>query len=385
MTAPLSDADLAEIIGREIDGAGGAIPFARFMELALYDPDHGYYLQPRPAAGRHGADFLTAPELHPIFGQVVARQIAEMRSRLGEPPDFTIREYAAGSGALAEAILGEMGADVRYEAIELNRHRRAELAARLPLARVTAGASDTPITGVVLANELLDALPVHRVAMRGGRLREVYVRRGETARSFTDQEGEPSTPALAARLAAEGVDLADGQRGEVNLGIDAWLAEAAAGLHRGYMLIADYGYRAADLYSERRGAGTLLSYSGHRVVDDPYADVGRQDLTAHVDFTAVERAARRAGLMLLGLTSQAEFLVGAGAETVVERVRTDPATDLAGWVALRSALGRLLDPRAMGAFKVCVLGRGIPIEPPLQGLAYRIAGPPAAAPGGDAQ
>lgn len=366
-----SDQALAAAIRAEIDAAGGAITFARYMELALYHPLHGYYRRARPGPGRAGADFLTAPETHPIFGRALARQIDEMRERLGDPPAFTIREYAAGGGALAAAILEELRPGARYQAIEVNQHRRDELAERLPDVEVLAEAPrGRRIVGVVVANELLDAFPVHRLVMREGRLREIHVRR--TGTGFADDEREPSTPRLADRLESEGVRLGEGQQAEVNLGIDGWLAEVSATLERGYVVIVDYGYPAAELYAARRGAGTLLGYAGHRVVDDPYASVGRQDLTAHVDFTAVERAATALGLTTLGLTSQAEFLVGAGAEELVDRVRSDPRTDFGEWLALRSALGRLLDPRATGAFRVLILGRDVPPKPPLRGLAYRL-------------
>ena len=368
-----SNPELVARIHAEIDAAGGSIPFARFMELALYEPDHGYYRRAQAGPGRVGADFLTAPETHPIFGAALARQIEEIRGRIGAPDGFTIREYAAGGGALAEAIVRELDPGVRYEAIELNPFRRAELEARVPRAQASAAAPARRFDGVVVANELLDAFPVHRVVLRDGRLREIHVRWADGA--FADLETDPSTPALAARLANEGIALAEGQQAELSLGIEPWLAEVARDLIRGAVLILDYGYPAADLYSARRGAGTLLGYAGHRVVDDPYANVGRQDLTAHVDFTAVEDSARALGFDVLGRTSQAEFLVGVGAQDMVERVRSDPDTRLEDWVALRSALGRLLDPRATGAFGVLVLGRGIASDPPLRGLGYRLARP----------
>jgi SAM-dependent MidA family methyltransferase len=364
-----SNPALLAIIRDEIE-RNGPITFARFMALALYEPMHGYYRRERPAVGWGGADFLTAPEMHPIFGQALGRQILECRERLGNPPDFTIREYAAGNGALARAILGEVAPGTRYQAIEVNAHRRTDLAAQLPLVEASEDAPAEAITGVVIANELLDALPVHRVVMRDGTLRELHV--GLQRDGLGDAEGSPSTPALAKRLAAEGVDLAEGQGAEISLGIEPWVREVARDLRRGYVIVIDYGHRAAELYSPKRGAGTLLGYAGHRVVDDPYRSVGHQDLTAHVDFTAVEQAAAAAGLTALGLTTQAEFLVGAGAEGLLERARADPATDFAAWTALRSALGRLLDPRAMGAFKVMILGRDVPLEPPLSGLAYRL-------------
>ncbi len=371
-----SNEALHAAIRAEIDASGGAITFARYMELALYHPAHGYYRQARPGPGRAGADFLTAPETHPIFGQAIARQINEMRDRLGDPPGFTIREYAAGGGALAASILAELRPGARYEAIDVNEHRRDELAERLPgVAALAEAPRGRQLTGVVIANELLDAFPVHRVVVRDGRLREIHVRRNPSGTGFADDEREPSTPLLAERLAAEDVRLGEGRQAEINLGIDAWIGEVARDLDRGYVLIVDYGYPAAELYSAKRGAGTLLGYSGHRVVEDPYAAVGRQDLTAHVDFTAVERAAAAFGLTTLGLTSQAEFLIGVGAEELVDRVRSDPGTDFGEWLALRSALGRLLDPRATGAFRVLILGRGVPLEPPLRGLAWRLRPP----------
>ena len=370
MTEPEpSNPALVAMIRDEIE-RDGPITFARFMDLALYEPTHGYYRRERPAVGWGGADFLTGPEMHPIFGQTLGRQILECRERLGNPAEFTIREYAAGSGALAAAILGEVGPGARYQAIEVNAHRRSELTARLPIVEASEVAPAEALTGVVIANELLDALPVHRVVMRAGALREIHV--GVVGDGFGDVERPASTHELEGRLAAEGILLADGQQAEINFGVEPWLRDVAHDLRRGYVIVIDYGYRAAELYSPKRGAGTLLGYAGHRVVDDPYRSLGRQDLTAHVDFTAVERAAIAAGLAPLGLTSQAEFLVGAGAEELLERARADPATDFAAWTGLRSALGRLLDPRAMGAFKVIVLARDVPVEPPLRGLAYRL-------------
>jgi len=360
---------LVSLIRAEIE-RDGPITFARFMELALYEPTHGYYRRERPAVGRGGADFLTAPELHPFFGRVLGRQIVQCRELLGGPPAFTIREYAAGGGALAAAILDEVGPGARYQAIEVNGHRRADLAARSGSVSTYSSAPDEPFVGVVVANELLDAFPVHRVVMRHGELREIRVR--FEADGFHDDESPPSTPALAARLAAEGVDLLEGQRAEINFGIEPWIAEVARDLERGYVFVIDYGDRAAGLFAPRRGAGTLLGYADHAVVDDPYRNVGGQDLTAHVDFTAVERVAEATGLRSLGLISQAEFLVGAGAQDLLEEIRSDPQTNFGTWTALRSALGRLLDPRALGAFKVLVLGRDVPAEPPLRGLTFRL-------------
>ena len=384
-----SEPALVERIRAEI-AADGPITFARFMELALYDPELGYYRVAAERAGR-GGDFLTAPETHPIFGAAIARQLDEIWRRLGQPARFVLREYGAGSGALAVAILdalagrGRLGqvaaspglaAAIRYVPVEVNPHRRAELVDRI--AATGSGASleleleaDQPEVGAVVANEFLDALPVHRVlGGGGGELAELFVDWDGTG--FVEQPRAPSTPAIAERLAAEGIALADGARAEVCLELDGWIGKVAAGLTRGAVLVVDYGHLAAELYGPARAAGTLLAYSRQRVHDDWSRAVGRQDLTAHVDFSALDHAARAAGLAPLGMTTQAEFLVGAGLDELLEAIRSDSSTTMEEWLAVRSAVARLLDPRAMGGFKVSLLGRGVAGDPPLIGLGFRL-------------
>jgi len=364
----------------------GPITFARFMEVALYDPDFGYYRSETERPGR-GGDFLTAPETHPIFGQAIARQVEELWEMLDRPRPFALLEYGAGSGALAEAMLrelerpdGPMTAAVAYEAVEINRFRRAALDARLAAAGLTPHSGDSPAVGCAVANEFLDASPVHRVRWLDGRLVELFVDQAGTsdADGFIDRPDEPSTPALAARLAEEGVVLAEGQQAEVCLGLDAWFEDLAHRLERGYAIVIDYGRPGPELYSAARIAGTVMGYIRHRAIEDPYRNIGRQDLTAHVDFSSVQLAAQHHGFEPLGLTTQAEFLIGAGAEELLERVRSDPRTDLATWVELRSAVVRMLDPRAMGGFRVLVLARNTPASPLPRGLANRTPATPSA-------
>lgn len=380
------DKDLVERIRAEIE-RDGPITFARFMDLALYDPTGGYYRAEAARPGREG-DFLTAPEAHPIFGSALARAVADAWDRLGRPDPFVLREYGAGTGALASAILdgvdrerADLGAALQYQPIEIEPRRLDAIAERLEAPgrhhtlRPPPEPGDPPITGLILGNEVLDALPTHRVVVRDEILREVLV--GWRDGGFVDIEGEPSTPDLTARLAAEGIHLADGQRGEVDLALDGWLAAAAAGLGRGVLLLIDYGYPARELYDvARRRDGTMRAYLRHRVHDDPYRHVGRQDLTAHVDVTAVERAAAAAGLGHLGTTTQAEFLVGLGTESLLQAIQADPATTIEGYLAVRSALMRLLDPAAMGRFRVMAFGRGWPDGPTLLGLGFRLARSP---------
>lgn len=378
------DDDLVHRIHAEI-ARTGPITFARFMELALYDPAGGYYRSAAARPGRAG-DFLTAPETHPIFGAALAKGIEDAWARLGRPDPFTLREYGPGTGTLVLAILDRLAADrsdlvqvLRYEPVEVEPRRIETIAARLETVGradvlVDPAASKGAIVGVVLANEVLDALPTHRVVVRDGRLREVLV--GSDDEGLVDVEADPTTPALAARLATAGVALADGQRAEICLAVDGWVAEAAAGLTRGLLLLIDYGHPAAELYDvRRRPNGTLLAYLRQRAHGDPYRHVGRQDLTAHVDVTAVERAAAAAGLVHLGTTTQAEYLVGLGIERLLQAIQADPATTVEAYVAVRSGLMRLLDPAATGRFRVMGFGRDWPAGPPPIGFEFRIGRP----------
>ena len=360
----------------------GPLTFARFMDLALYDPDGGYYRGAAARPGRDG-DFLTAPEAHPIFGAALARAVADAWDRLGRPAKFVLREYGAGTGALGAAILEglraerpDLAATIAYQPVEVETARLDAIAARFEAAGLASALerthADYAIEGVILANEVLDALPTHRVVQRAGVLREVHV--GSVDGAFVDAEADPSTPALTSRLANDAVTLADGQRAEICLAVDGWIAATATGLGRGVVLLIDYGYPAAELYDPiRRREGTLRAYLRHRVHDDPYVHVGRQDLTAHVDITAVERAAIAAGLTHLGTTTQAEFLVGLDTEGLLRAIQADPATTMEDYLAVRSALVRLLDPAAMGRFRVMAFGRGWPDGPPPAGLGYRLA------------
>lgn len=360
----------------------GPITFARFMELALYDPRGGYYRAEAARPGRDG-DFLTAPETHPIFGATLARALDEAWERLDRPEPFVLREYGAGTGTLAMTILAGLEAAgsglterLRFDPIEVEPRRVEAITARLRAAGrsatlLTEPARGRPIVGMVLANEVLDALPTHRVVARGEILHEVRV--GVADDRFVDIETPVIPGALAARLRAEGISLVDGQRAEICLALDGWVAEAAAGLERGMVLLIDYGYPARELYDPiRRREGTLRAYLRQRVHDDPYRHVGRQDLTAHVDVTAVERAAEAAGLSHLGTTTQAEYLVGLGVEELLRAAQADPATTLEDYAALRSSLMRLLDPGATGRFRVMAFGRDWPDGPPVAGFAYRL-------------
>jgi SAM-dependent MidA family methyltransferase len=370
-----SDPALVAVIGSEIE-RDGPIPFARFMELALYHPVHGYYRSAAARPGR-GGDFLTAPEAHPIFGRAIARHVDDAWRALGRPDAFTIRELGAGSGALAAGILSGLATDapdlaavVRYRPVEVEPRRLDELRDRLEaddLADRIEADDGAPIVGIVIANEVLDALPTHRVVGRGGRVREILV--GWSGGAFVDVEADPATPALAQRLAVEGIELADGQLAEICLAVDGWVAGVAAGLERGLVLLIDYGHPAAELYDvARRPAGTLAAYSAQHVHGDPYRAIGRQDLTAHVDVTAVERAASGAGLVRIGTTTQGRFLAALGAGELLVALQSGPDASLQVYLEARSALVRMIDPGAMGGFRVMSFGRGLPAGATLRGF-----------------
>jgi SAM-dependent MidA family methyltransferase len=368
------DAALAARIRDEIR-ARGPMPFARYMELALYDPAGGYYRSDAARPGR-GGDFLTAPELHPIFGEVLAHAVEDAWDRLGRTEPFVVVEHGAGEGALAVPLLDALSPSIRYRPVEVDERRLARLRARLAEAglaeRLDDASAGAPFDGVVIANEVLDALPVHRVRRSGDELRELAVDIGPDD-AFIEVDIPPTTPALAERLDIEGIELADGQTAEVCLAIDAWVADATAALRRGLLVLIDYGAPATELYDPvRRRDGTLRAYVRHQVHDDPYRFVGRQDLTAHVDFTAVEWAARAAGLTTLGITTQAEALMGLGIEDRLREIQADPATTFEDYALLRSALMRLLDPAAMGKFRVMVVGRDWPADATPDLLGYRL-------------
>ncbi|HET9614616.1 MAG TPA: SAM-dependent methyltransferase, partial [Candidatus Limnocylindrales bacterium] len=364
---------LLEAIRSEIR-RDGPMKFARFMELALYDPDHVYYRSADARPGRQG-DFLTAPEAHPLFGRALSRVAAAIHDALGSPGDLTIREHGAGTGALAEPLVAALVGPspdvvrpprlIRYLVDEIEPSRVDAVRERLALVAATAGVTidvarddRRPIDGLAIANEVVDALPVHRVIQRGVALREILVGI-DPAGALVEVEAPPSTPALATRLSEEAIVLRDGQVAEICLAVDGWVERAAAGLRDGVLLLIDYGYPAAELYDgTRRAAGTLVTYQGHRAGADPFRAIGRQDLTAHVDITAVEAAAARSGLVELGVTTQGRFLAALGIGDLLVAEQTRPGATLQSYLEARSAVVRMIDPAATGRFRVLAFGAG---------------------------
>ena len=359
----MGEPELVELIRSEIADSG-PITFARFMQRALYEPGLGYYATSAARPTRAG-DFLTAAELHPIFGWTIARQLDEMWQRMERPSDFVLREYGAGRGALATSIPDGL-ARMKSGLADVLQHEAVDV-------QTGSQSTDTSASfmGCVLGNEFLDALPVHRVVQTTEGLREIYVDwQGDR---FAEVAGAISDPRIANRMLG-GPAFAIGQRAEVSLAIPAWLAEVANSLERGYVLLFDYGLTTAEMRSESRATGTIRAFRGQHVSSDVLGAVGHQDLTSHVDLDALDADAAEVGLTPLGRTSQAEFLMGVGLETVYAEAREEADRDWQSALDLRAAMRRLLDPQHLGAYVAVAFGKGVSTEPPLTGMSFRTPG-----------
>ena len=336
--------------------ASGPITFAEFMEVALYHPG-GYYAGRGPIGA--GGDYFTSPVAHPAFGALVCVQLETFWQTLGRPDSFWVVEAGAGDGVLASDIVDfasrqfpEFSEAIRYVAVD----------------RVSPRDSSSPVNGVewvrstglplsgavgcVLSNELIDAMPAHRFVINDGRPCEVYVGLDSEAQ-FAERLKEPSTAVIAERVSSIGRQLPDGFTSEVNAEIRPWLGAVADVLERGFVLTLDYGYEVEDLYSDERSRGTLQTYYRHTDSGSPYQRVGRQDITAHVDFTAMIDEGRAVGLRPVFLTTQREFLTSLGYARMEESLGAS-AIDHSVRRFNTRAMSRLVDPEGLGNFKVLV-------------------------------
>jgi SAM-dependent MidA family methyltransferase len=351
-----------------MQSAGGAIDFARYMDLALYAPGLGYYSAGSRKLGRDG-DFTTAPEISPLFGQAIARQLAPLiAGGLDE-----IMEIGAGSGALAATLLealeyaGHLPA--RFTILELSadlRERsRDTLAARVPhlLERVSWLNQLPPaFEGVIIGNEVLDAMPIELFTVGAGGVHERGVSWDERSGAFTWIDRAPSA-VLRDRVGTIG--LAAPYASEIGFIAEGFIASIAQCLRRGVALFIDYGFPAREFFHPDRATGTLMCHYRHRAHADPFLWPGLQDITAHVDFSAIASAAQRGGLTLAGYTSQASFLINCG---LVDLLRDVPATDAARYLPLANAVQQLTSPAEMGElFKAIALTRDW--DEPLLGFA----------------
>jgi SAM-dependent MidA family methyltransferase len=366
---------LAALIRGQLAASGGWLSFERFMELALYAPGLGYYSAGSTKLGP-GGDFVTAPEVSDLFGRCLARQCAAVLAVGGGE----ILEFGAGSGRMAGVVLHELAAlrvlPERYAILEVSADlaaRQREYLARLPAAlceRVVwlERLPERPLRGVILANEVLDALPCRRVSWRDGGVVELGVALSAETSGFRDQSAaadEALTTACEEIVAALPAPLPQGYTSEVCLRVRPWVLSLAECLSRGLMLFCDYGLPRRHYYHPQRVSGTLRCHYRHRAHDNPYINLGVQDITAWVDFTRVAEAAAEAGLAVGGFATQAAFLLGVGIEALVAEAR-----DTRERVRLAGEARRLLMPEEMGeAFKVMALSRDF--EGPLQGFALQ--------------
>lgn len=355
-----------EAVARAIDAAGGWLPFSGYMNLALYEPGLGYYAAGARKFGAEG-DFITAPELTPLFGRAVAVQLVELM----EWSAPRIVEVGGGTGALAADLLNELtrrnAPPLSYEILELSADLRARqqetLRRRAPelMDRVSwLDRLPDRYSGVVVANEVLDVMPVQLVTWKAGGIFE----RGVVVGGGGDFAWEDRPASGALLRAAQALGVTAPYLSEICLAARAWIAEWGRRLADGAIVVIDYGFPRHEYYHPQRSAGTLRCHYRHRAHNDPFYLPGLNDITAHVDFTAIAQAGNEAGLELLGYGSQAQFLLNCGILDILQE-----AAPVTGSTYLRQAadVQRLLSPAEMGElFKAMVLGRGI--EHPLVGF-----------------
>jgi SAM-dependent MidA family methyltransferase len=354
---------------RERVRAAGVITFRDWMAAALYDPRGGYYTRADLARWGRAGDYRTAPERSPLFAATFADYFARVYEELGSPPEWTIFEAGAGAGHFASGVLRALRDDhprvfaaTRYVIDERSADARSragtflrDFAPRVQFQHLSEISSPVDI-GVVIANELLDAFPVHRVTVRGGRLCELFVAWDESERKFAWAEDEPGTPRLAQFLARSGVTLAEGQTAEINLDAEEWQRRAARVFEKGRLILVDYGAEAKDLYAApHRREGTLRAFHRHRFADDVLARPGEQDLTTTVDWTQVRRVCEELGLEVVSFERQDQFLLRAGLLDRLERMASEAAAE-GERVVLRSTARELILPGGISeSFQVLVL------------------------------
>jgi len=356
----------------------GPLTFAEFMEMALYDPEFGYYTTD-PVIGA-GGDYWTSSEVHPIYGNLLARQLAQAAIEIAPSGVFTILEMGAGLGTLAGHLLAALQREhprlldrLQYLIIERSAGMvRRQQECLLPFIQNgipvrwlpdLAALPPDSISGAILSNELVDAFPVHRVVQRPLGLREIFVGWSMALGAFIEVEAPPGDPAVQHYFERLGLRLEDGQRAEVNLESLDWMRQIARRLTKGIVLTVDYGHTASDLYSPLRRDGTLLCYYRETVSDNPYVRIGLQDITAHVDFTSLALIGEQEGLRVTGFTNQLHFLMGLGIEGAFAGLDPESKESL--------FLRRLLRPGGMGTtFKVLIQHKGM-AAPVLDGLKSR--------------
>jgi SAM-dependent MidA family methyltransferase len=358
---------------------GGPVSFSQFMEWCLFHPVLGYYSSGGARIGKEG-DFYTASSVHPLFGQMIAKQLLQMAEILrGET--FDVVEMGGGRGFLCKDILDwavkkapPFYRSLRYYLVETSPHFLAEQKRRLfehgeegKVFWIDSGlpGGERRFEGCFLSNELIDAFPVHRVIFDQDRLKEVFVTQRDG--QFVEQLGELSDSRISHYFQWMGISLQEGQKAEVSLGALEWMEEVSRSLKRGFVLTIDYGFTADELYSFHRREGTLLCYFRHRISENPYEKLGKQDMTSHVNFTSLIQKGEEVGLRFTGLVPQYRFLIGLGLLQEIESLGNEMSELEA--MKLRLSMKHLIEPEAgMGeTFKVLIQHKGIE-RPELDGL-----------------
>lgn len=398
----------------------GPITFKNFMEMALYEPELGYYTSQNTKIGRAG-DFYTSPHLHPVFGAMIGKQIEEMWEVMGMPSDFQIVEMGAGVGYICKDMLeyykgvdgsGSQGAkggrkifkNLRYIIVELNPAMREQqknlLSDFLNKVRWVSSLRElNNIKGCILSNELLDAFPVHLIEMED-EVKEIYVGiENETFMSYRDTKenennppspsplptgervrmrgfsgerligikGKPSTQEIADYLKEFSIELPEGYKTEINLKIKEWLKEIDDVLTEGFIITIDYGYPAWDYYCEDRNRGTLLCYHKHQVIEDPYQNIGEQDMTAHVNFSSAKKWGEELGIKTIGFCQQGRFLISLGIDKEIAKLYKESRDYLFEIAKIK----KLILPGTLGeTHKVMIQYKGNG-EPKLKGFSIR--------------
>src|SRR5215467_7635556 len=381
---------------RDLIHKHGRITFAQFMQACLYSPHGGFYSSRGTRISTH---FGTSPTSHPVFGALIARQLEQMWHLLGDLPVFHVLEVGSGDGALAQSIvhacwrmaprlaqvLYYIAADYEPRWLQSPDHtfdwdngtgdlmspsrRDAILGAQR--VKTEGLRAFRNVVGCILCNELIDNFPVHRFAIQGGRVKEVFIT--SAGGNLTEVLDEPSSPRIEERLTSLGLfpanasaegrqlngapSLPEGYRGEVNLAMEDWTGQLAQALDRGFILTIDYGQLATDLYSLQNNQGTLVCYHRHVVSSDPYQHIGQQDITCQVDFTSLMRLGDRHGLATVGYALQRQFLTNLGFSSFLDALQTQ-SLSAARMALSRMAMMTLVDPEEYGDFKVLAQAKG---------------------------
>ncbi len=383
ITINKNNENLCEIIYQRIsESPKKRITFAEYMDLVLYHPQYGYYATHPVNIGKQG-DFLTSSHWGADFGELLAEQFVQMWDILNQPHNFTIVEMGAGQGILAEQVLGYLKQNyldffpkIEYLIIEKSEVLKAEQKQRLKPYEVKwcnwDEISHNSITGCFFSNELVDAFPVHQFRIEDREIREVYVT-SDSEGKFVEITGKISTPQIAEYFNLVGIDLlavadVDGYQSEVNLQALDWIKIVSNKLFKGYVLTIDYGYQAARYYNPIRRQGTLQCYYQHHRNNNPYWNIGRQDITAHVDFTALEKQGNLSGLENLGLTQQGLFLMALGLGDRLNELSNNQGFSIQEVLRKREVLHSLIDPMGLGNFGILVQSKGLSEEQKRQTL-----------------